>query len=125
MKLTRRQFLGTSLATVAIAACGGGDDGGGGGSGSDIDAASAVKSCTDNGTTAAISSNHGHVLTVTKEDVVAAVDKTYDITGAATHSHTVTLTAANFASLQSDPNGQVMVTSSVTGHTHQVTIRCA
>jgi hypothetical protein len=123
MKITRRHFLGTSLATVALVGCGGGgDDGGGGGQ----DATASAKSCTDNGTTTQISSNHGHVLTVSAADVSAGADKTYDIQGSAAHTHSVMVTAANFASLQSDPTSSVMITSSPGGgHTHQITILCA
>jgi len=123
MKMTRRQFLGTSLATAALAACGG-DDGGGGNN--NPDAAVSTKSCTDNGTSVQISGNHGHVLMVTAADVTAAADKTYDITGTSAHSHSVTVTAANFGMLASNPSGSVMVTStSGGGHTHQITILCA
>ena len=61
---------------------------------------------------------------VSKDDVVACVDKTYDIMGAAAHSHNVTVTAANFTTLQG--NHQVMVTSTLgAGHTHGVIVMCA
>ena len=127
MKLSRRQFLGTSVAVTAgavvLAACGGGDDGGGGGG---SDAAASAKSCTQNGTSTQISGNHGHVLTVSAADVTAGVDKTYDIMGTAAHTHSVTVTAANFATLAGNPNASVMTTStSGGGHTHQITILCA
>lgn len=116
MKMTRRQFLGTAALGTAVAACGGGggDDGGGTG-----------KDCVMNGTSAQISSNHGHTITVSMADVMAAADKTYDITGSAAHSHSVTVTAANFASLMNNPDGSVMVTSTTgDAHTHTVTILC-
>jgi hypothetical protein len=36
------------------------------------------------------------------------------------------VTAANFATLQNNPNGSVMLTSTVGGaHTHSVTVLCA
>jgi hypothetical protein len=41
-----------------------------------------------------------HALTVSAADIAAGVDKTYDIKGQATHSHMVTVTAADFATLQ-------------------------
>lgn len=117
MKLTRRQFLGTTIGVAALAACGG-DDGAG-----SPDAAS--RSCTMNGTTATIGSNHGHTITVTMADVTAGVDKTYDITGSSDHPHMVTVTAANFATLQQNPNGSIMVTSTNNNaHMHSVTILC-
>jgi hypothetical protein len=119
MKLTRRQFLGTAVAATAVAACGG-DDGG------KTDAAIAGRNCAVNGTSATISSNHGHVIMVTAAQVNAGVDMTYDIMGSADHTHSVTVTAANFATLQSNANGSVMVTStSGNGHTHSVTVICA
>lgn len=119
MKMTRRQFLGTAITATAVAACGG-DDGGG------ADAAVAGRNCATNGTTATIGSNHGHTITVTAGQVAAGVDMTYDIQGTSDHPHSVTITAANFATLQSNANGSIMVTStSGGGHTHQVTVLCA
>jgi len=120
--MMRKQFLGTLLGAAgaaALAACG--EDGSGN---NPPDAA--AKSCTANGTSVTIGTNHGHVMAVSAADVTAGVDKTYDITGTSAHSHMVTVTAANFASLQTNPNGSVMLTStSGGGHTHQVTIVCA
>jgi hypothetical protein len=118
MKITRRQFLGTTIIGAAAAACGGDDGGGGGGGGG--------KDCAVNGTTTQIASNHGHAITVSTADVMAGADKTYDITGTSAHMHSVTVTAANFASLMNNPDGSVMVTStSGNGHTHTITILCA
>jgi hypothetical protein len=118
MKMTRRQFLGTAVLGTAVAACGGGDDGGGGGGNG--------KDCVMNGTSTQISGNHGHVIAVSMDDVMAGADKTYDITGTAAHMHSVTVTAANFASLMNNPDGSVMVTSTTgNAHTHTVTILCA
>lgn len=118
MKITRRQFLGTSAAAAALAACGG-DDG-------KTDAAIAGRNCATNGTSTTIAGNHGHVIMVTANDVAAGLDKPYDIMGTAGHTHTVTVTAGNFATLQSNSNGTVMATSTSTnGHTHVVTIICA
>jgi hypothetical protein len=119
--LTRKEFFGmlfgvAGIATLA-AACGG-DDGG------SADAAGSLGNCVQNGTSVTIASNHGHVLTVSKEDVAAAADKTYDIMGSATHTHSVTVTAANFATLK---NNQSINVTSTTGaaHTHNVTVVCA
>jgi hypothetical protein len=117
MKVTRRQFLGTAVVVGAAAACGGGggDDGSG-----------PTKDCLVNGTTATIGSNHGHTITVSMTDVMAAADKTYDIMGTSAHTHSVTVTAANFASLMNNPDGSVMVTStSSNAHSHTITILCA
>ena len=121
MSITRKEFLGSLLGAAGIAAlvgCGG-DDGG------SADAA-VTRSCTTNGTSVNIESNHGHVLTVSAADVTAGADKTYDITGTSAHSHMVTVTAANFTSLKNNPGGSVQVTStSGGGHTHAVLIQCA
>ena len=117
MKISRRQFLGTSVAVIAVAACGGDDV--------KTDAAIAGRNCQANGTRTTISVNHGHTITVSASDVAGGADKTYDITGSGDHSHSVTITAANFATLQSNANGTIMVTSTNTGHTHSVTVQCA
>ncbi|HEY5949888.1 MAG TPA: hypothetical protein VIV40_30550 [Kofleriaceae bacterium] len=120
--MTRKQFLGTMIGAAGAAAlvgCGG-DDGGGG-----LDGA-ITRNCAMNGTSVTIESNHGHVLVVSSSDVTTGADKTYDIMGTATHTHSVTVTAADFAKLQSNANASVMVTSTVGGaHTHAVTILCA
>lgn len=89
-----------------------------------IDAPPAAGNCLQNGTTVAISSNHGHTMTVSKADVMAGVQKDYNIQGSSAHPHTVTVTAAMFAMLQQ--NMQVTVKSSTdNGHPHDVTIKCA
>ena len=111
MDMTRKEFLVAGLAAFGavsvVAACGQG--------GSDSDDTACEES---------ISSNHGHVLTVSQGDVTAAQDKTYDIRGRASHSHTVTLTAADFATLAS--GGTVTATSSLGGgHSHDVAVVCA
>ena len=80
--------------------------------------------CLDNGTNVSIGANHGHSLVVSKDDVTAGAEKTYSIRGDSAHSHDVTLTAANFQSLQQ--NQAVTVNSnSGSGHTHSVSVTCA
>lgn len=70
-----------------------------------------------------ILTNQGHVLVVTEEDVVAGVEKTYDIQGSANHTHSVTITANNFIQLQN--NQQISLnTTSGDGHIHNITIVC-
>lgn len=109
-----------AIPTYSIVACsssddsdkGGGDQGGGG------------KNCLDNGTQSSIGSNHGHSLTVSKADVTAGTEKTYNIQGSSPHPHTVTITATNFTTLKG--NNSISVTSSADdGHTHSVTVSCA
>jgi hypothetical protein len=126
MSMTRKEFFGTmikyaagivGLATVTAAS----------GCGSDpapADAPGSVGNCLANGTTVTIAANHGHVMMVTKAEVMAAADKTYDIMGTAAHTHSVTVTAANFGTLAG--NHAINVTSTVGGgHTHDVTVVCA
>jgi len=124
MSLTRKEFL-SSLVGVAAGAVGAAvlvacSDSGSSGT----DASAAVGNCAANGTaTPVIGGNHGHVLVVAKADITAGVAKTYDIKGTATHSHTVTLSAANFTALTS--NTVVMTVSSTDGHNHTITVMCA
>lgn len=82
--------------------------------------------CLENGTNTSISANHGHNLTVSKEDVENGSEKTYNLSQASTdsHIHEVTVSASHFNSLKN--NEEVTVTStSDAGHTHSVIIRCA
>ena len=52
------------------------------------------------------------------------VDRTYDIKGASSHPHSVTITAANFDRLAAA--GMITVVSTRdAGHTHNVTVTCA
>ena len=112
MKTSRLSFvrgsMGVCVAGALTAACGGDDD--------DDDDAGA--SCQ-----AAIGSNHGHNLSVAAADIMAGVDKTYDIQGGSAHSHSVALSAEDFAGMTS---GTVLVVESSTdaGHSHEITITC-
>ena len=82
------------------------------------------KDCLANGTSSSIGSNHGHKLDVTKDDVSNSVEKTYSIQDGASHDHSVTITAADFNSLKSNNSIQVVSTSD-SGHTHNITVSCA
>ena len=119
MTMTRKQFLqsvlGVGAGAVALAACGG-DDGGG----TPIDAPPS-NTCTTPANQ--ISGNHGHTLTVSLDDVNAAAEKTYDITGGADHPHMLTITATQFGQIK---NGQTLNITSTSGggHTHTVTVMC-
>ena len=89
--------------------------------------------CTTLGPVVEILDNHlttggDHVLVVPPEDVVDGVERTYDIRGDNVgHTHTVTLTATDFASLLagetvtvvSSNNGPVGI-----GHDHTVVLSC-
>lgn len=80
--------------------------------------------CLANGTNTSIGSNHGHSLTVSKQDVEDATEKTYSIEGSAGHDHMVTITSSQFASLKSNQSITAASTSSG-GHTHNITVSCA
>lgn len=82
--------------------------------------------CLENGTRSTISANHGHSLTVSKEDVSAGSPKTYTLSQASTdnHIHEVTISESQFNSLKN--NNQITATSTdQAGHTHDVTVSCA
>jgi hypothetical protein len=67
--------------------------------------------------------NHGHLLNASADDVTAGVEKSYDVKGVATHTHTVVVTAAMFQMLQ---QGTSVSTVTMGGtHVHTVTISCA
>jgi hypothetical protein len=127
MTMSRKQFLRTlaaggatvvaasvvGSAAATLTGCGSDDDDGGGGD----------PNCVANGTNATIADNHGHTLNVAKADVSAGIDKTYDITGSAGHAHSITITAAQFATLAANNSVQVTSTSGG-GHTHAVNVMC-
>ncbi|MCA1828019.1 MAG: hypothetical protein ABR567_10420 [Myxococcales bacterium] len=115
MDLTRKEFI-VLLIGSAAAACGG--------SSSDTPSGN----CAANGTSVQIAQNTGHILNVSKADIAAGVQKTYTMQGDPSHTHDVTLTAADFANLAK--NLQAMETSTVGNggngsHTHQITVSCA
>jgi len=143
MKIDRNAFLKTSLlavgATMGLAelgACGGDDSGGGGagaagsggapgsGGAAGSDAASGTNACASHEPVETILANHGHVLMVSMADAAGGVDKTYDIQGTATHTHSVTLTAALFTMLRA---GTTITTQSSTdsSHSHTINVVCA
>ncbi len=92
-----------------------------------------LSTCATEGPVVAIVDNHlpsggDHKLEVPAEDVVAGVEQVYDIRGDNVgHTHTVTVTPDDFASLQAgDPvsvvssnNGPVGI-----GHDHVVNLSC-
>lgn len=116
LKVTGLLVVGLPLvATVSCSSDSGSDnDGNGGGEQGDC----------DNGTSSAISNNHGHSLSVSALDVQNGVNKTYVIEGAANHSHNVIVTAANFQTLSTGQSVQLSSTSGG-GHTHSITVSCA
>jgi len=128
MSTSRRQFL-----MIAAAVCGGGallgatgcgDSGTGTDSGTPHDSGGGG-SCTTPATTIAL--NHGHAMSVSLGDVTADASKTYDIMGTALHTHSVTVSPAQFTSLSHGTS--VMIVSGPSsggdGHTHTVTVSCS
>jgi hypothetical protein len=68
---------------------------------------------------------HTHAVTVEAADVEAGTEMEYTLTEAG-HTHTITVTAADFAMLQAGDT--VTVTSTMDGttpHAHDVTLMCA
>lgn len=129
--MKRREFLVTAtqwaLIPVGVSlleACGGGGSGYGGGGGGNT---SQGGNCTANGTSIIIQNVHtpNHTLTVPAADVIAGTAKTYTLAdNGSGHTHSVTLTAGDFAMLQNN-SGITEVSTLSNGHTHNVTVNCA
>lgn len=113
MTVSRKKFLiqvGSGALALVTAGCGGGGD--------DPDSSGGV-ACV-----ASITGNHGHVLTILPADLDSPTARTYDIKGDATHSHTVTVTAAQLAQLKA--GSPVSIVSTVgAGHSHEISGRCS
>lgn len=126
--LDRRQFtLAAALAAlsgvaITISACGGGGTGSAGSS--PYGPTDPSGGATGSGSTAdkvgQISNNHGHSAIITGAQLTAGGDLSLNIQGAATHPHTVALSAAEIASIAA--NQRVSKVSSTTqDHSHTVT----
>ncbi len=67
---------------------------------------------------------HSHAISITRDDIVAAVQKTYTTTDNGNgHTHTVVVTAAQFADLASN-TGVLLTSSTDNSHDHQLAISC-
>lgn len=114
--MTRKAFCGAlagSTVVLLIQACGGG--------GSDAPAPApgpGAAGCSDT-----IAANHGHTLVIATADLDSASDKVYNIQGAASHNHTVTLTVAQLRALKAGTTVNV-TTTTTDAHQHDVNIRC-
>ena len=73
---------------------------------------------------ARVGRNHGHELVVSFADVQAGAEKTYSLTVASNHPHTVTLSPGDMKSLL---GGKVVRVKTTTdrGHAHRIVARCA
>ena len=78
--------------------------------------------CSGDTVVADVSQNHGHTLEIPVADIVAGVEKQYVTGGTTGHCHVVTLTAADFATLQS--GGEVRVVS-CNNTEHEYALSCA
>lgn len=109
---------GTTAGTGGTSAGSGGMSGGSGGSGG---SAPVAPNCSTQLKTS-ISADHGHAFNVTTEDVLAGMAKTYDTKGVSDHTHIVTVTAADFAKLQT--GGTVRILTCNHDHEHEYIINC-
>lgn len=66
-----------------------------------------------------ISSNHGHRAIITSAQISSGQGLTLSIQGGADHTHSISLTASEVATIRS--GGRLAKTSSANGHTHVVT----
>lgn len=83
-------------------------------------------SCIDNGTDVAISGNHGHALTISKDVVNKGGERVFSIQGSSQHNHLVTIKEEDFEILRNNSNAAIRVeTTSDSGHVHTITVRCA
>lgn len=114
--ITRQVFLRFVSVAASAVAVGCGD--------SDTTDGTDGPSCS--GVNATLSGNHGHVLGIPPGDVAAGADKTYDIKGTSQHTHSVTITAAQFQQLAAGETIQVDSTrAGAPDHLHTCTIICA
>jgi hypothetical protein len=71
-----------------------------------------------------VGKNHGHVFEVPFADVVAGAQRTYDLTGTASHPHAITLLPDQMALLAS---GEIVRARSTeaSNHGHRLWVRCS
>jgi hypothetical protein len=129
----RRRFLVRTLGTL-VAATGAealfsscGSYSGTGGAYGNTSSPTTGGNCLSNGTSVAILVQHipNHTLTIPTGDLSSTNSITYTLAdNGAGHTHTVTLTAQDFANLRSN-QGIAETSTLVDGHTHSVTVDCA
>ena len=106
-----------SATDATVDSSGGHDSSGGSSSGSAPGACDADPSV-------AIAGDPAHMMAVSLAEVQAGVEVVYDIMGTSQHSHLVTLSAEDFATLQETGSVMVVSTPAGGGHTHSVTVTC-
>jgi len=125
--LDRREFTAASVmallsgVAITVSACGGGGGYGGGSSSSDdgYGGPTGGSSVATDGIAGSISSNHGHTATLTSAELNGGAAVTLHIRGAATHDHTVELSAEEVGQAA---GGQRVVkrSSNTDSHFHEV-----
>ncbi len=116
-----------SLPVVSLLSCSSSNDDGGTNTNTDDNPnPSPSANCLENGTNSSVASSagHSHSLTVSKEDVSAGTEKTYELSNVSGHIHQVTISATQFQTLQGNSSINLSSTSDA-GHTHGVTVSCA
>lgn len=120
-QISRRDFfapaVGTTLLLLLLPGCGGGGDSG------LAAAAAGLGGTPGSGCGAQISFNHGHVLAIPTADLDSLTAMTYDIQGSADHSHSVTFSPAQLATLKTDASVTVSSTAAFS-HQHDITVSC-
>ena len=111
------------IPAITILGCSGSDDGG---DPNPNPNPPSQANCLENGTNSSVASSagHSHSFTVPKEDVSAGVEKSYVLSNVNSHTHQVTITAAQFDTLKGN-NSVTTTSTSDSGHTHSVTVSCA
>src|SRR5206468_1763817 len=106
--LAAESWLGSGCGSSAAPATGGAVKGG---------------NCLSNGASMAVGASGGHThsgAAVTAADVSAGSGKTYALGTTDAHSHNVTLSAAQLASLKDNQGIAINTDTDSTGHTHSV-----
>lgn len=125
-KILRRNFLKISgltlfgmVSNLILAACAK--------SSNDPVPVSTAANCSANGAKTNVGSNHGHTsTTIAAGDIVTATQQTYVVgAGAAGHSHSVTVAAGNFTTLQGNTSVFITTDPDATGHSHVITVNCS
>lgn len=120
--ITRKVFL-SQLAGGGFALVLGGCGGGGGDSSETASADPAPGPDPTGCGNFSFSANHGHLLWIPAADLDSTLDKSYDVQGTSSHTHLVTLSAAQLAQLKAGQAIQV-TTSLDASHTHDVSGGC-
>jgi hypothetical protein len=94
------------------------------GCGSGADQQSALLDVDDfEDTIGVISANHGHVATISVDQLQSQSPVVLDIRGTSTHTHAVDVTGVDLARLRSGEALSLRTTADATGHTHSVSFR--